>query len=91
LELPVIFVQVRIRGLVLFHLGFHNFQVSLASSLLKLKCDPKKVQGILGHEDCQNDHATVWQRDQESRLVARGKFFALLLGDKVHLLTETIQ
>jgi len=31
--------------------GFHNFQHSLASSLVKLKCDPKTVQGILRHED----------------------------------------
>ena len=27
--------------------------------------------------------------DQESRLEAQGKFLALLLGDKAHLLTET--
>src|ERR1035438_3413656 len=26
--------------------GFHNFRHSLASSLVKLKCDPKTVQGI---------------------------------------------
>jgi integrase len=31
--------------------GFHNFRHSLASSLVKLKCDPKTVQGILRHED----------------------------------------
>jgi integrase len=30
--------------------GFHNFRHSL-SSLVKLKCDPKTVQGILRHED----------------------------------------
>lgn len=31
--------------------GFHNFRHSLASALMKLKCDPKTVQGILRHED----------------------------------------
>jgi len=31
--------------------GFHNFRHSLASSLVKLKCDPKTVQGLLRHED----------------------------------------
>ena len=31
------------------------------------------------------------QSDQESRLEAQGKFLALLLGDKAHLLTETTQ
>jgi hypothetical protein len=31
------------------------------------------------------------QSDQESRLEAQGKFVALLLGDKAHLLTETLQ
>jgi hypothetical protein len=30
------------------------------------------------------------QSDQESRLDAQGKFLALLLGDKAHLLTEAI-
>jgi hypothetical protein len=31
------------------------------------------------------------QSDQESKLEAQGKFLALLLGDKGHLLTETVQ
>jgi hypothetical protein len=31
------------------------------------------------------------QSDPESRLEAQGKFLALLLGDKAHLLTGTIQ
>jgi len=31
------------------------------------------------------------QSAQESRLETQGKFLALLLGDKAHLLTETIQ
>jgi hypothetical protein len=36
-------------------------------------------------------HACRKHTDQESRLEAQGKFLALLLGDKAHLLTETIQ
>src|SRR2546427_12273189 len=30
--------------------GFHNFRHSLASPLVKLKGDPKRVQGMLRHE-----------------------------------------
>jgi integrase len=71
--------------------GFHNFRHSLASSLVKLKCDPKTVQGILRHEDVRTTMQLYAQSDQESKLEAQGKFLALLLGDKAHLLTETIQ
>jgi hypothetical protein len=71
--------------------GFHNFRHSLASSLVKLKCDPKTVQGILRHEDVRTTMQLYAQSDQESRLEAQGKFLALLLGDKAHLLTEKIQ
>jgi hypothetical protein len=71
--------------------GFHNFRHSLASSLVKLKCDPKTVQGILRHEDARTTMQLYAQSDQESRLDAQGKFLALLLGDKAHVLTETIQ
>jgi integrase len=35
----------------LFGSASHNFRHSLASSLVKLKCDPKTVQGVLRHED----------------------------------------
>jgi len=31
--------------------GFHNFRHSLAMALVKLKVDPKTVQGVLRHED----------------------------------------
>src|SRR5207245_1162549 len=65
--------------------GFHNFRHSLASSLVKLKCDPKTVQGILRHEDVRTTMQLYAQSDQESRLEAQGKFLALLLGDKAHL------
>jgi integrase len=71
--------------------GFHNFRHSLASSLVKLKCDPKTVQGILRHEDVRTTMQLYAQSDQESRLEAQGKFLALLLGDKAHRLMETIQ
>ena len=71
--------------------GFHNFRHSLASSLVKPKCDPKTVQGILRREDVRTTMQLYAQSDQESRLEAQGKFLALLLGDKAHLLTETIQ
>jgi integrase len=71
--------------------GFHNFRHSLASSVVKLKCDPKTVQGILRHEDVRRIMQLYAQSDQESRLEAQGKFLALLLGDKAHLLTEAIQ
>jgi integrase len=64
--------------------GFHNFRHSLASSLVKLKCDPKTVQGILRHEDVRTTLQLYAQSDQESRLEAQGKFLALLLGDKAH-------
>ena len=31
--------------------GFHNFRHSLATALVKLKVDPKAVQGMLRHKD----------------------------------------
>lgn len=71
--------------------GFHNFGHSLASALVKLKCDPKTVQGILRHEDVRTTMQLYAQSDQESKLEAQGKFLELLLGDKAHLLRETIQ
>ena len=71
--------------------GFHNFRHSLASALVKLKCDPKTVQGILRHEDVRTTMQLYAQSDQESKLEAQGKFLELLLGDKAHLLRETIQ
>lgn len=71
--------------------GFHNFRHSLASSLVKLKCDPKTVQGILRHEDVRTTMQLYVQSDQESRLEAQGKFLQLLLEDKAHLLTGAVQ
>jgi integrase len=71
--------------------GFHNFRHSLASALVKLKCDPKTVQGILRHEDVKTTMQLYVQPDQESKLEAQGKFLEQLLGGKIHLLTETVQ
>ena len=73
------------------HFGFHNFRHSLASALVKLKCDPKTVQSILRHEDVRTTMQLYVQSDQESKLEAQGKFLELLLGDKAHLLTEKVQ
>jgi integrase len=71
--------------------GFHNFPHSPASSMLELKCDPKTAQGILRHEDLRTTTQLYARCDQESRLEAQGNFLVLLLGDKAHLLTETIR
>jgi integrase len=71
--------------------GFHNFRHSLASALVKLKCDPKTVQSILRHEDVRTTMQLYVQPDQESKLEAQGKFLEVLLGGKVHLLTGSIQ
>ena len=46
--------------------GFHNFRHSLASALVKLKCDPKTVQGILRHEDVKTAMQLYVQPDPET-------------------------
>lgn len=71
--------------------GFHNFRHSLASALVKLKCDPKTVQGLLRHEDIRTTMQLYAQSDREAKLEAQGKFLELLLGDRAHLLTERVQ
>jgi len=43
------------------------------------------------NEDVRTTMQLYAQSDQESKLEAQGKFLALLLGDKAHLLMETIQ
>jgi len=68
-----------------------HFRHSLASALVKLKCDPKTVQSILPHEDVRTTMQLYVQSDQESKLEAQGKFLELLLGDKADLLTEKVQ
>ena len=71
--------------------GFHNFRHSLASALVKLRCDPKTVQGLLRHEDVRTTMQLYAQSDQEAKLEAQGKFLELLLGDRGHLLTDRVQ
>jgi hypothetical protein len=71
--------------------GFHNSRHSLASSLVKLKCDLKMVlafcvRRMLGRQcNCMRSPT----RNRGSK--AQAKFLELLLGDKAHLLTETVQ
>lgn len=81
----VIKADVRVR------FGFHNFRHSLASALVKLKCDPKTVQGLLRHEDVRTTMQLYAQSDREAKLEAQGKFLELLLGDRAHLLTQRVQ
>lgn len=71
--------------------GFHNFRHSLASALVKLKCDPKTVQGILRHEDVRTTMQLYAHSDQEAKLEAQGMFLSLVLGEDAHLLTERVQ
>jgi integrase len=71
--------------------GFHNFRHSLATALVKLKVDPKTVQGMLRHEDFGTTMQLYVQSDMEAMRDAQGKFLEQLLGDRTHLLTETVQ
>ena len=68
--------------------GFHNFRHSLATALVKLKVDPKTVQGVLRHEDFGTTMELYAQSDMESMRDAQGKSLEQLMGDKIHLLTE---
>jgi hypothetical protein len=52
---------------------------------------PLTIYRSLRHEDVRTTMQLYAQSDQESRLEAQGKFLEVLLGDKAHLLTETIQ
>ncbi|MGA6960357.1 MAG: tyrosine-type recombinase/integrase [Candidatus Acidiferrales bacterium] len=71
--------------------GFHNFRHSLATALVKLKVDPKTVQGVLRHEDFGTTMGLYAQSDMESMRDAQGKFLEQLMGDRIHLLTERVQ
>jgi integrase len=71
--------------------GFHNFRHSLATALVKLKVDPKTVQGMQRHEDFGTTMELYAQSDMESMRDAQGKFLELPIGDEVHLLTERVQ
>ena len=54
--------------------GFHNFRHSLATAMVKLRVDPKTVQGILRHEDFGTTMGLYAQSDMESMRDAQGKF-----------------
>ena len=64
---------------------------SLATALVKLKVDPKTVQGVLRHEDFGTTMELYAQSDMESMRNAQGKFLEQLMGDRIHLLTERVQ
>jgi len=70
--------------------GFHNFRHSLATALVKLKVDPKTVQGVLRHEDFGTTMQLYAQSDMDSMRDAQGKFLEQLMGDRIHLLTERV-
>jgi integrase len=63
--------------------GFHNFRHSLASALVKLKCDPKTVQGLLRHKDVRTTMQQYAQSDGEAKLDAQGKLLEQLLGNRI--------
>ena len=71
--------------------GFHNFRHSLATALVKLKVDPKTVQGVLRHEDFGTTMELYAQSDMDSMRDAQGKFLEQLMGDRIHLLTDRVQ
>jgi integrase-like protein len=72
-------------------LRLHNFRHSLATPLVKLKVDPKTVQGVLRHEDFGTTMGLYAQSDMDSMRDAQGKFLEQLIGDRIHLLTERVQ
>ena len=72
-------------------LGFHNFRHSLATALVRLKVDPKTVQGLLRHEDFATTMKLYAQADMESMRDVQGKFLEQLVGNRIHLLTERVQ
>ena len=59
--------------------------------MVKLRVDPKTVQGILRHEDFGTTMDLYAQSDMESMPDAQGKFLEQLMGDKTHLLTGRVQ
>jgi hypothetical protein len=62
-----------------------------ATALVKLKVDPKTVQGVLRHEDFGTTMELYAQSHMESMGDAQGKFLEQLMGDRIHLLTERVQ
>jgi len=76
---------------VIQRLFFRGFRHSLATALVKLKVDPKTVQGVLRHEDFGTTMGLYAQSDMDSMRDAQGKFLEQLMGGRIHLLTERVQ
>lgn len=71
--------------------GFHNFRHSLATSMVRLKVDPKTIQGMLRHEDFGTTMQLYAQSDMDSMRDAQGKYLEQLIGDRVNLLSGRVQ
>jgi hypothetical protein len=59
--------------------------------MVKMKVDPKTVQGILRHQDPGTTMHLYVQSDMELMREAQGKFLEQMFGDKIHLLTGRAQ
>jgi hypothetical protein len=59
--------------------AFHNFRRSLAAALVKLRGDPKTVQGILRQEDFGTTMQPYAQSGMEAMRDAQGKFLEHLM------------
>jgi hypothetical protein len=59
--------------------------------LVKLKVDPKTLQGLLRHEDVGTTMELYAQADMECMRDAQGKFLEQVMGDIIHLLTAQVQ
>ena len=51
---------------------------------MKLKVDPKTVQGVLRHEDFGTTMELYAQSDMDSMRDAQGKFLEQLMGDRIY-------
>ena len=63
-------------------LRFHNFRHSLASALVKLKCDLKTVEGILRHEDIRTTMQLYVQSNHESNLEGQASSWSFFWGTR---------
>ena len=59
--------------------GFHNFRHSLAAALVRLRVDPKTVQGFLCQEDFGTTMQSYAQSEMEATRDAQGKFLEHLM------------
>lgn len=63
----------------------------IRSQRVKLRVDPKTVQGILRHEYFGTPWNCMRRRIWSPCGNAQGKFLEQLMGDKIHLLTGRVQ